>query len=123
MPEPQRRRGTRGRQAEKYCERELPPDASGESSQASYSARGKAPYTGQGVTEGRSLHRQLAPDPVGPEARTPTALQGIADNATANTQPRLRDRYGCLDVELLWDGWGELNKDAARGVDGVTGQG
>jgi hypothetical protein len=31
MPEPERRRGTRGRQAEKYGERERPPDAAGAS--------------------------------------------------------------------------------------------
>ena len=34
MPEPQRRRGTRDRQAEEYGDRESPPDASGESSHA-----------------------------------------------------------------------------------------
>ena len=31
MPEPQRRWGTRDGQAEEYCERESPPEASGES--------------------------------------------------------------------------------------------
>ena len=72
------------------------------------------------MTEGRSLHRTLAPDTVGPEARKPTSLQGIADKAKANKQHRFRDLYGCLDVELLLDCWGDLNQDAASGVDGVT---
>jgi len=34
MPEPERRRGTRSREAEEYCDRESPPDACGESYRA-----------------------------------------------------------------------------------------
>ena len=74
------------------------------------------------MTEGRSPHRTLAPDTVGPETRKPTSLRGIADKAKADKQHRFRDLYGCLDVELLLDCWGDLNKDAASGVDGVTWQ-
>jgi RNA-directed DNA polymerase len=74
------------------------------------------------VTEGRSPHRTLAPDTVGSEARKPTSLRGRADKATADTQHRFRDLYGCLNIQLLLDCWGDLNKDAASGVDGVTGQ-
>jgi len=74
------------------------------------------------VTEGRSPHRQRAPDTVGSEARKPTSLRGIAEKANADKPHRLRDVYGCLNVELLLDGWGDLNKDAASGVDGVTWQ-
>ena len=75
---------------------------------------------GKDVTEGRSPHRTLAPDTVGPEARKPTSLRGIADKAKADKRHRFRDLYRCLNVELLLDCWGDLNKDAASGVDGVT---
>jgi hypothetical protein len=122
LPEPERRRGTLDRQAEKYCDREHPPDVVGESYHASYSERGKATYMGKDVTEGRSPHRTLAPDIVGPEARKPTSLRGIADQANADKRHRFRDLYRCLNVELLLDCWGDLNKDAASGVDGVTWQ-
>ena len=76
---------------------------------------------GQDVTEGRSPHRTRAPDTGGPDARKPTSLRGIADKANADTRRRFRDLYRCLNVELLLDCWGDLNKDAASGVDGVTG--
>jgi RNA-directed DNA polymerase len=75
---------------------------------------------GKDVTEGRSPHRTLAPDTVGPEARKPTSLRGIADKANADKRHRFRDLYRCLNVELLLDCWDDLNKDAASGVDGVT---
>jgi len=74
------------------------------------------------VTEGRSPHRQLAPDTVGPEARKPTSRRGIADKANADKQHRFRALYRCLNVELLLECWGDLNKDAASGVDGGTWQ-
>jgi RNA-directed DNA polymerase len=74
------------------------------------------------VTEGRSLHRTLAPDTGGPETRKPTSRRGIADKAKADKQRRFRDLYRCLNVELLLECWGELHKDAASGVDGVTWQ-
>jgi RNA-directed DNA polymerase len=78
---------------------------------------------GKDVTEGRSPHRTLAPDSVGPEARKPTSLRGIADQAKADKQHRFRDLYGCLNVEFLLACWSDLNTDAASGVDGVTWQG
>jgi RNA-directed DNA polymerase len=78
---------------------------------------------GKDVTEGRSPHRTLAPDTVGPEARKPTALRGIADKAKADQQHRCRDLDGCLTVEFLLAGWSDLNTEAASGVDGVTWQG
>jgi len=74
------------------------------------------------VTEGRRPHRKLAPDIVGSDTRKPTSLRGIADKAKADKQPRFRDLYRCLTVELLWACWGDLNKDAARGGDGMTWQ-
>lgn len=73
------------------------------------------------MTEGHSPHRTRAPDTGGSEARQPTSLRGIADKATADKPHRCRDRYRGLNVALLWDGWGDLHKDAASGVDGVTG--
>jgi RNA-directed DNA polymerase len=72
------------------------------------------------VTEGRSPHRPLAPDTVGSDTRKPTLLRGIANKAKADTRHRFRDLYRGLNVELLLDCWGDLNKDAASGVDGVT---
>jgi retron-type reverse transcriptase len=72
------------------------------------------------LTEGRSPHRTRAPDTVGSEACQPTSLRGIADKAKADKQHRFRDLYRCLNVELLLECWGDLKKDAARGVDGVT---
>jgi hypothetical protein len=77
---------------------------------------------GKDVTDGGSPPRTRAPDTVGAAARQPTSRRGRADQANADTQPRLRDRYGGLNVELLVDGWGDLHQEAARGVDGVTGQ-
>jgi RNA-directed DNA polymerase len=72
------------------------------------------------VTAGRSPPRQRAPDTVGPETRKPTSLRGIANKANADKRHRFRDLYRCLNVELLLECWGDLNKDAASGVDGVT---
>ena len=72
------------------------------------------------MTEGYSPHRTRAPDTVGSEARQPTSLRGIADKANTDKQHRFRDLYRCLNVELLLECWGDLNKDAASGVDGVT---
>ena len=74
------------------------------------------------MTEGRRPYRKLAPDTVGSEARQPTSLRGIADKANADKQHRCRDLYGCLNVELLLECWGDLKKEAASGVDGVTWQ-
>jgi RNA-directed DNA polymerase len=74
------------------------------------------------VTEGRSPHRKLAPHTVGPETHQPTFRRGIADKAKADKQHRVRDLYRCLNVELVLECWGALNKDAASGVDGVTWQ-
>ena len=74
------------------------------------------------MTEGRSPHRQLAPDTVGADTRKPTFLRGIANKAKADKQHRFRDLYRCLNVELLLECWGDLNQDAASGVDGVTWQ-
>jgi hypothetical protein len=122
LPEPRRRRGTRVGQAEAYGDRERPPDASGASSPAEDAERGKATYMGTDVTAGRRPHRTRAPDTGGPATRQPTSLRGRADQAKADTPHRVRDLYGCLNVECLLACWRDLNEDAARGVDGVTWQ-
>ena len=74
------------------------------------------------MTEVRSPHRTLLPDIVGSDHQKPTSLQGIANKAKTDKQHRLRDLYGCLDADLLLDCWGDLNKQAASGVDGLTAQ-
>jgi hypothetical protein len=50
LPAPQRRRGTRDRQAEKDGDRERPPDVVGESDPAEDSERGNASDRGKDVT-------------------------------------------------------------------------
>ena len=120
MLEPTRHGGPWERQAEKYCHRESPPDTDGVSYHAEYSAVGKAHYRGKGVTEGRSPHRPLLPDTVGPEDQKPTFLRGIANKAHADKRHRFRDLYRGLDADLLRDCWQDLNKEAASGVDHVT---
>ena len=62
MPESKHRHVTTARQAEKYCERERPPYAFGESYQAYYSEVGKACHMGKDLTEARSPQRKLVPD-------------------------------------------------------------
>jgi retron-type reverse transcriptase len=74
---------------------------------------------GTDVTAGRRPHRQLAPDTAGPATRQPTSQRGLADKAKADQQHRFRDRSRGLNVALLLEGWGDLNTDAASGVDGV----
>ena len=81
---------------------------------------GKAHYTGKDVTEVRSLQRKHTPDTVGLDQRVPTSLQGIAMRASTCKDHRFQDLYRLLNEELLLDCWGELNKHAAGGVDGVT---
>ena len=75
---------------------------------------------GKDLTEVRSLQRQLVPGIVGLDQHEPTSLQGIANKAKANKRHRFRDLCRCVDVELLLYCWGDLNKGAAGGVDGVT---
>lgn len=60
------------------------------------------------------------PDTVGSEHHEPTSLRGIAKRARAHKHHRFRDLYRCLNAEFLRRCWGDLNKDAASGVDEVT---
>ena len=75
---------------------------------------------GKDLTEARSLHRPLVPGEVGPGEHEPTFLQAIAIKARACKRHRFQDLYRHLDAEFLLHCWGELNKNAASGVDGVT---
>jgi group II intron reverse transcriptase/maturase len=75
---------------------------------------------GKDLTEVRSPHRQLVPDTVGSEQHEPTFLRAIANKAKADKRHRFRDLYRYLNEELLLHCWGEINKDAASGVDEVT---
>jgi Reverse transcriptase (RNA-dependent DNA polymerase) len=109
-----------GREVEEYCQRESPPQAAGVSYHAESSAVGKAHHMGKDVTGVRRPHRTLLPDTVGSEHQKPTSLRGIANKARVDKQPRFRDLYRCLDADLLLDCWGDLNKDAASGVDDMT---
>jgi group II intron reverse transcriptase/maturase len=60
------------------------------------------------------------PDTVGSENHQRTSLGGIANKAKGDKRHRFRDLYRCLDAQLLLDSWGDLNKKAASGVDGVS---
>ena len=51
-----------------------------------------------------------------------TSLRGIAKRAQACKQHRFQNLYGLLDEKLLLECWGDLNKKAASGVDGVTAE-
>ena len=122
MLEPQRRWRTWDRQAEKYCHRERPLHAPGESYHASYSAVGKAHDKGKDVTEVHRPHRTLLPDTVGSEQQKPTSLLGLANKARTNKQHRFGNLYRCLNAALLLDCWHDLNKQAASGVDNITAE-
>ncbi len=122
MREPGRCGGTHPRQAAPSRQRDDPLDAPGVSYHAEYSEVGKARHTGKDMTEVRSPHRTLLPDTGGSDHQKPTSLQGLANTAKIDTQHRLRDLYGCLHADLLLACWGDLNKQAARGVDGLTAQ-
>jgi hypothetical protein len=62
MLEPTCRDAPGARQAEKYWQRERPPDAVGESYRAEYSAVGKARHPGKASTDARRPDRPRSPD-------------------------------------------------------------
>jgi RNA-directed DNA polymerase len=72
------------------------------------------------VTAGRSPHRPLRPDTVGPEHQKPTCLRGRANKAPADQRHWLRDLERCLEAELRLDCWHDLHKEAASGGEQVT---
>ncbi len=49
-----------------------------------------------------------------------TALRNIAIKARHHPQHRFQNVYGLLTPELLYQSWGQLNKQAASGIDGIT---
>lgn len=51
-----------------------------------------------------------------------TSLRGIAKRAQACKQHRFQNLYQLLDEELLFECWGDLNRKAASGVDGITAE-
>jgi group II intron reverse transcriptase/maturase len=77
---------------------------------------------GKDLTEVRSPQRKLMPDTVGSDQHEPTSLRGIAHRARARKHHRFRDLYRRLNVEFLLNCWGDLNKNAASGVDEITAQ-
>lgn len=62
------------------------------------------------------------PDTVGSEHHKPTSLPGIANKARVDKRHRFRDRYRCLEADRLLECWGDLNKEAASGVDDVRAE-
>ena len=72
------------------------------------------------MTAGRSPHRQLLPDTVGPEDQQPPSLRGRANKAKADKRHRCRDLSRCWDAALWLACWQALNQEAASGVDHVT---
>jgi hypothetical protein len=81
---------------------------------------GKPCTLGKDSTELRSPQRKPVLGTVGPGKDEPTSLRGIANRAKARKQHRFKDLYRELNVDLLRHCWGDLNKNAASGVDGVT---
>jgi RNA-directed DNA polymerase len=51
-----------------------------------------------------------------------TSLQDIAEKAKSQEKYRFRNLYGMLNEALLRDGWRDIRKDAAYGVDEVSAQ-
>lgn len=49
-----------------------------------------------------------------------TALQAIAFKAQTHPKHRFQNLMGLLDRNLLYQSWGQLNKQAKPGIDGVT---
>jgi group II intron reverse transcriptase/maturase len=74
------------------------------------------------MTEVRRPHRPRLPATDGSDHQKPTSLQGRANKAKTDKPHRCRDLDGWLDADLFLAGWRDLNKPAARGVDGLTAQ-
>ena len=81
---------------------------------------GKAHYMVKGLTEVRSMQRQLTPDTVGSEFGKPTSLHGIAQTAKRKPEHRFRDLYRMITPSLLWQAWNRLNKSSSIADDDLT---
>ena len=118
--DPPRRGATRGREAEASGQRASPRPAAGASDHAEDAEVGQAHDRGKDVPDGRSPHRPLLPDTVGPEPQQSTARRGRANQAQADQRPRLRDRSRGVEAERWLACWPALHTEAARGVDHGT---
>lgn len=49
-----------------------------------------------------------------------TVLDNIAFKAKTHPKHRFQNLYGLLNTESLYQSWGQLNKQAAPGIDGIT---
>jgi len=49
-----------------------------------------------------------------------TVLDNIAFKAHTHPKHRFQNLYGLLNTVHLYQSWGQLNKQAAPGIDGVT---
>lgn len=49
-----------------------------------------------------------------------TALDNIAFKAHTHPKHRFQNLYGLLNTDRLYQSWGQLNKQAAPGIDGIT---
>jgi RNA-directed DNA polymerase len=49
-----------------------------------------------------------------------TALDDIAFKAHTHPKHRFQNLYGLLNTDRLYQSWGQLNKQAAPGIDGIT---
>ena len=49
-----------------------------------------------------------------------TALHNIHFKAQSHPQHRFQNLYGLLNTDLLYQSWGQLNKQAASGIDGMS---
>ena len=77
---------------------------------------------GKGLTVVRSLQRKHMLDSWVRE-HVRTSLQGIAEKARQDGKYRFFDVYRLINEEMLLVAWGEINKNAASGVDRVTARG
>ena len=77
---------------------------------------------GEGPDGSTQLAKETYAGHAGSDHHKPTSLQGIAIRAKACQHQRFRNLYQLLNAELLRESWGDLNKDADSGVDGVTAE-
>ena len=49
-----------------------------------------------------------------------TPLNTIAFKAQTHPKHRFQNLYGLLNTDSLYQSWGQLNKQAKRGIDGIT---
>jgi RNA-directed DNA polymerase len=49
-----------------------------------------------------------------------TTLNAIAFKAQTHPKHRFQNLYGLLNTDSLYQSWGQLNKQAKPGIDGIT---